>query len=388
MISWNNAKNILCIRLDNAGDVLMCSPALRALKQALPGRRLTLLASEAGREMGALMPEIDQTIVYTAPWIKSCPPRVSNGLEQRIIQKLSRGGFDAAVIFTVYSQSALPAALLSYLAGIPLRAAHCRENPYQLLSHWLPESEPEKTLRHEVKRQLDLVAALGAPAVDEDLSLRISVSHRRSLERKLAERGIDKDFIVVHPGASALSRRYPAEGFAAIVKMIRRKTGMPVVLTGTLPEAGLVKKVVNGNREGVFSLVGVLVLGELAALIDKTRLLISNNTAPVHLAAALKVPVVVLYALTNPQHTPWKTPNRVLFQDVPCKFCYKSVCPQEHHHCLRLVTPARVVNEAIGLLKETEGRSRISRSSRGFGIKPVRPAFLPENEFVRELDNA
>ncbi len=70
---------------------------------------------------------------------------------------MRHGGFDAAVIFTVYSQSPLPAAMLCYLAGIPRRLAHCRENPYALLSDWLREPEPQQRTRHEVERQLDLV---------------------------------------------------------------------------------------------------------------------------------------------------------------------------------------------------------------------------------------
>jgi ADP-heptose:LPS heptosyltransferase len=79
-------------------------------------------------------------------------------------------------------------------------------------------------------------------------------------------------------------------------------------------------------------------------------LLISNNTGPVHLAAAVGTPVVDLYALTNMQHAPWQVPHELLFHDVPCRNCYKSVCPLEHHHCLRLVPPAAVVAAARRLL--------------------------------------
>jgi ADP-heptose:LPS heptosyltransferase len=94
-------------------------------------------------------------------------------------------------------------------------------------------------------------------------------------------------------------------------------------------------------------------LGELGALLSNAPLLISNNSGPVHLAAALGTPVVDLYALTNPQHTPWEVPNRVLNYDVPCKYCYKSVCPEGHHNCLVKVTPEQVVQAAQELLAET-----------------------------------
>jgi ADP-heptose:LPS heptosyltransferase len=71
--------------------------------------------------------------------------------------------------------------------------------------------------------------------------------------------------------------------------------------------------------------------------------LVSNNTGPVHVASAVGTPVVVLYALTNPQHTPWAVPCRVLNHDVPCQPCYKSLCPEGHHDCLRKVAPMEIV---------------------------------------------
>jgi ADP-heptose:LPS heptosyltransferase len=79
--------------------------------------------------------------------------------------------------------------------------------------------------------------------------------------------------------------------------------------------------------------------------------LVSNNSGPVHIAAALNTAVVDVYALTNPQHTPWQVPHRTLYHDVPCKFCYKSICPLEHHDCLRLIPPEAVVKATLELLE-------------------------------------
>ena len=101
-------------------------------------------------------------------------------------------------------------------------------------------------------------------------------------------------------------------------------------------------------------LAGELSLGELGALLEAAELLISNNSGPVHLAAALGTPVVDLYALTNPQHTPWQVPHRILNADVPCKYCYKSVCPERHHDCLTRVMPDDVVAAALSLMDERE----------------------------------
>ncbi len=80
-------------------------------------------------------------------------------------------------------------------------------------------------------------------------------------------------------------------------------------------------------------------------------MLVCNNSAPAHVAAAVGTPAVVLYALTNPQHRPWQAPSRVLSHDVPCRWCYSSVCPEGHHACLRLVPPRDVAQAALELLE-------------------------------------
>src|SRR5690606_33252539 len=110
------------------------------------------------------------------------------------------------------------------------------------------------------------------------------------------------------------------------------------------------------------SLAGQLSLGQLIALIERARLLISNNSGPVHIAAATGTPVVDLYALTNPQHTPWQVASRVLNHDVPCRNCYSSVCPQGHHACLLKVEPQQVADAARELLA-VEPMQRAERAS-------------------------
>jgi ADP-heptose:LPS heptosyltransferase len=91
---------------------------------------------------------------------------------------------------------------------------------------------------------------------------------------------------------------------------------------------------------------------------------LTNNTGPAHIAAAVGTPVVDLYALTNPQHTPWHVPSRVLFHDVPCRNCFSSVCREEHHRCLRGVAPADVAAAVLDLHSRTRGAS-VSGASGG-----------------------
>jgi lipopolysaccharide heptosyltransferase II len=353
--SWGKLSKILCIRLDSLGDVLMTTPALRALKESNPASTITLLTSPVGGAAARYIPEVDEAILYEAPWMKATPQRTDSHHEYSMAAQLQKAGFDAAVIFTVYSQSPFPAALLCYMAEIPLRLAHSFENPYQLLTDWVPDKERFDNRRHEVRRQLDLVASIGAATQDEKLSFQFTSQDQQKLAKKLEGIGIDagNSCVVIHPGASAPSRRYPPHQFAAAAEILTRESGLPVIFTGQRHEQPLVESIRRMMRADSFSLAGKLSLGELGALLSNAPLLISNNSGPVHLAAALGTPVVDLYALTNPQHTPWEVPNRVLNYDVPCKYCYKSVCPEGHHNCLVKVPPEQVVQAAQELLAET-----------------------------------
>lgn len=348
---WQQAKRILCIRLDYMGDVLMTTPAIRALKQSIPGCGITLLTSPGGEAVSRFIPEIDHVITYNAPWMKSSAAHDAQ-TDADMIGTLALHRFDAAVIFTVYSQNPLPAAMLCYLAGIPLRLAHCRENPYRLLTDWIKETEPQEQVRHEVRRQLDLVAAIGARADDERMSLRVPSAATARIIDRLQSMGIDPaaTWTALHPGATAASRRYPPPHWREVAHTLRASLDCPLVFTGSADEAPLIKEIRDGLA-GTHSLAGQLDLGQLAALIALAPVLVSNNTGPAHIAAAVGTPVVDLYALTNPQHTPWKVPSRVLFRDVPCRYCYKSVCPQGHNLCLSGVAPSETVQATIALLR-------------------------------------
>lgn len=371
---WDRAQRILCVRLDYLGDVLMSTPAMRALKKSLPGRHITLLTSPGAAAVTQYISEIDGTIAYAAPWLKNSD-RHAAADDLAMIDRLREGRFDAAVIFTVYSQNPLPAAMLCYLAGIPLRLAHCRENPYQLLTHWIPETEPHERVRHEVRRQLDLVATIGAHTADERLSFTVPSADTAQAQRILKELDIDAErpWLVMHPGATAASRRYPPQLWARAARELAATLDCPLVFTGSKEESALVEQIRRGVPHA-HSLAGKLSLGQLAALIAQAPVLVSNNTGPAHLAAAVGTPVVDLYALTNPQHAPWQVENRVLFHDVPCRYCYKSSCPQGHHLCLTGVPPERVagaVRELLDIRMRADPGGRASASVAGNVLPPV-----------------
>lgn len=388
--AWRAARRVLCVRLDGMGDVLMTTPAIAALRAE--GRRVTLLASPAGAAIGALVPDVDEVIACEAPWMKATPPRPlarhgirsvctpggeppGAGAAERggggepagagarapgaegaavdlaMVRRLAEGGFDAAVVFTVYSQSALPAALLCLLADIPLRLAHSREKPYQLLTDWLPDPEPAQVVRHEARRQLDLVASVGCTVEDERLRLRVPPAAREAVRALLAERGVAPGrWLLVHPGASAPSRRYPPALLVEAARALVLVTGWTIVLAGAASDRELAEQIRMEIGPSAVSVAGELDLAGLAALIEAAPVMIGNNSGPMHVAAAVGTRVVDLYALTNPQHTPWSVESRVLSCDVPCKYCYSSVCLEGHHGCLRGVSAEQVVEATLSLL--------------------------------------
>lgn len=350
-MTWRGLARVLAIRLDNLGDLLMTTPALAAMRASLPAAQITLLTSPGAAAAAPHLPMVDAVWPWQVPWM----PGAGGGREIELVERLANGGFDAAVIFSVCTQSALPAALVCRMAGIPRRLAHSRENPYGLLTHWVPETDAPAAgaLRHEAARQLDLVAQVGWHIASDRLRFVVHEADRRRVAERLAAAGIG-DFVLLHPGASAPSRRWPAERFAAVGAALA-DTGLAPVVCGGADEADLVQAATPRAAGPVLALAGALTLGELAALIERAQVLVCNNSAPAHLAAALGTPVVCLYALTNPQHTPWRAASRVLNHDVPCRGCHKSRCPELHHACLREVQPADVAEAARALLAARAG---------------------------------
>jgi lipopolysaccharide heptosyltransferase II len=354
-MTWMKAKNVLCVRLDAMGDVLMTTPAMEALKEMHPERRLTLLTSVQGKKIAESIPFIDEVLTYPAPWLKTSAESTGPEMFYSMVKTLQDKKFDAVVIFTVYSQNPLPSAMLCFLAGIPLRAAYCRENPYALLTDWMKESEPDQILRHEVKRQLDLVSELGAASHDRRMILAVNSAARSSMLGKLTSLGVEKElerWILIHPGSTAPSRRYPPAGFAQAAEYFCKHSDSCILFLGGAQEYELIEEVRSLMKSESFNLGGTLTLEESIALIEMAPVLISNNSGPVHIAAALGTPVVDLYALTNPQHTPWMVKHALLFKQVPCRFCYKSLCPEGHNDCLNKISPYEIFQCGVQLARQ------------------------------------
>jgi ADP-heptose:LPS heptosyltransferase len=312
-----------------------------------------------GAQISGLNPDLDGVLTYssplTDPWLEV--PH-DPGRELRLVDTLRQGEFDGAIIFTSYHQSPLPTALLCYLAGIPLRLGATDDGAGSLLTtrhHW-PEG-----LYHEVERALSLVGAVGFRNADPDLVLRVPAEARRRVRERLAAAGIQlaRPLIVVHPGCSMPARTYSWERFAAAADLLVERLGAQVVLTGTAAEAPLVRRIQAHTKHQAWDWTGDGNLGELAGLVEVADLVITNNTGPAHIAAAVKTPVVVLFAWTNPpeQWRPWRVEHRLLNRPVACRLCYQRICPHDHE-CLD-VAPTQVVEAASGLLAEAYAGGRM-----------------------------
>jgi lipopolysaccharide heptosyltransferase II len=355
---WHSARRILAIRLDNLGDVLVTTPAIHAIKATLPNSELSLLTSPVGAQVARLNPDIDEVIVYEAPWMDPWQKLPQNSKrEQQVIAMIQERQFDGAIIFTSYHQSSLPAAYLCYLADIPLRLAASIDGPGSLLT--TRHKHPERMM-HEVERGLDLVNAIGLSTKALDLVLKVPIMAREHVYEFLSSQNVDpfRPLIVIHPGCSMPARTYPFDMYAQVIDLVIERLDATVVVTGTQDEQALVEhvldKVQEHHRKAILTCTGTLPFPEFCALIEAADLMITNNTGPMHIAAAVKTPVVALFALTNPpeQWGPWHVPHRQLYHDVACRICYHRICPY-NHECLRMVTPELVIEAAKELLMES-----------------------------------
>jgi ADP-heptose:LPS heptosyltransferase len=358
MNEWLKARNILAVRLDNIGDVIMLGPALRAVKEASPQARLTLLASPGGATAAPLLPWIDDVIVWRPIWqdvggrMLFDPER-----EWELIRLLAERRFDAALVFSSFSQTPHTPGYVCYLAGIPLRAGESREFGGSTLS---TELQGAPTEMHQAERNLRLVEHLGFAARDRRLVVAIPDSARGRITSLVKEKGIDPDvpFILIHPGASAKARRYPAARFGRVADLLTRG-GWQVLVTGVEREAQLLEEVKQLAPSACY-LVGETTLPEYAALLECAALVICNDTLPMHLADAVRTPEVVLFSGTDyeEQWRPRTTPARLLRRTTPCHPCYLFECPIGLP-CLD-IPPEEAVEVAEALMRDVRKITTVS----------------------------
>jgi ADP-heptose:LPS heptosyltransferase len=305
----------LAVRLDNAGDVLLTGPALRAVAGA--GAEVTLWCGRHGAAAAQLLPGVAHVVVCSAPWVEFAPDPVDPAGVQGLVDRVAKGGYDEAIVFTSFHQSPLPTALLLQLAGVRTVSAISEDYPGALL-----------TLRHRVDEDLH--------EVERNLSLVVSLTG-------------SAPYVVMHPGVSVPARAWSPRRCAAAVDLLS-EAGWRVVVTGAPAERGLTRFV--AGSAGV-DLGGRTGLAELAAVIAGADAVVVGNTGPAHLAAAVGTPVVSLFAPVVPAHRwrPYGVASVLLGdQDAPCRGTRARECPVAGHPCLDGVGPVAVLDAVDALV--------------------------------------
>jgi ADP-heptose:LPS heptosyltransferase len=328
----------LVVRQDNAGDVLLAGPAVRAV--AAGAGRVTLLCGPAGREAAGLLPGVDEVVVHPAEWIAADPEPVQRARIERRVGELAALRADCALILTSFHQSPLPQALLLRMAGVPRIGAISEDYPGSLLDvrHRVDDG------LHEVQRALSLALAMGfAPATGDDIRLRVRLPGK--------DPAATSD-VVVHPGTSVPARAWAPERHAALVRTLVER-GMRVHVTGHESERGLTRLVAGAHGH---DLGGRTTLAELAEVLAGAACVVAGNTGPAHLAAAVGTPVVSLFAPTVPAHRwrPWRVRHELLHVEVPCAGCRARICPVPGHPCLDALELEDVVAAVDALCAERE----------------------------------
>jgi ADP-heptose:LPS heptosyltransferase len=329
----------LIARLDNAGDVLLAGPAVRAVAAHVD--KVVMLTGPHGSAAATLLPDVDEVIEWCAPWIDPNPAPVTAQHVAALQHAVRAHAPQAALLLTSFHQSPLPLALLLRLAGVGWIGAISDDYPGSLLDlrHRIEGDLPE------AQRGLDLAEAAGyrLPAGDDGL-----LAVRRplpSVEHLTGAPG----YVVMHPGASVPAREWPVQHCAAAVRALTT-AGYRVLVTGSAREQQLTAQVAGDT--GV-DLGGCTDLPTLAAVLDGASVVIAGNTGPAHLAAAVGTPVVSLFAPVVPaaRWAPYGVPTVLLGdQHAACRDTRARHCPVPGHPCLSRVRPADVVDAIACLL--------------------------------------
>lgn len=343
-----NAGTALVARLDNAGDVLLTGPAVRAVAHG--SDRVVFVAGPAGAEAAAQLPGVDEVVCLEAPWVGYRPPAVDSDTLDAFVTLIARAGVTKAVVFGSSHQSPLPLALLLRLAGVPFIGAISHDYPGSLLDIRHHPAE-----EHEVERALSLADACGFPAPPGDdgrLRLRGPLPTARPVEAR---------YVVVHPGASVSARALPVDLASTVLGLLVRR-GRNVVVTGGADERALTRRVAGPPRPRVRDLGGRTDLAGLAGVIAGADAVVCGNSLPAHLAAAVGTPVVSVFAPVVPlaRWAPHRVRSAVFGeQSVPCAGCRARECPVPGQPCIGVVS-ALDVADAVDEVVAGDGRPRRS----------------------------
>ena len=328
-----NIGSILFIRVDRVGDMALSTPALRAIKAALPKVQLTVMASLANAPILKNNPDVDEVIVYD---------RSAGLLEKmRFINGLRSLHFDLAI--DPYTDYELKTAWLAGMSGAAHRIGYAAFGREIFFNCPVPKIEGN---RHFVDGVLDLLKRIGIPSENRSPAIYIGADEQVWAGQWLQENGFHgKKIVAIQPGAYYKTQRWLPEHYAELIRLIRRQTALEVVLLGGPSDASVIEDIlVRLNHTVCVSIQGDI--RKFFAILSQCLLLVCNNSGPLHCAGALKIPTISFIGPTvKEQWMPVGDIHRVLrLDDLPCIGCNRGWCKIKTHDCMRLIRPERVMD--------------------------------------------
>jgi heptosyltransferase-2 len=328
------------------GDAVLTTPALGAVREAFPSARIVVAARPLVAELFRHHPDVDGILVYDKEGMHSGAAGML-----RMAAELRRRRFDAALLL----QNAFDAALLAFLAGVPERMGYATDGRRLLLTRAIPVTEETRRLHH-AEYYLRLVDGLGIrlPASPR-LRLRVTREETDAMEGRFSSLGIPKGKKVlgINPGATyGSAKRWFPDRFAAVADALSEEWGTSVVLMGSATERPLAEDIGAAMRGNPVNLAGLTTVRELMSLLSLCSFLVTNDSGPMHIAAALDVPLAAIFGPTDWRTTsPWTDKARIVRVGVDCSPCMLRECDRGHE-CMLGVTAEMVVAAARDLVSE------------------------------------
>ncbi len=324
-------KKILIIRLDRVGDVVLSTPAIRAVRENYPNSRIDLLVAKYTKDLVIGNRNVDRVIIH----------------KETELDK----DYDVAIAL----HPGLVQNYLVFKSGAVWRVGYSGWGGSFFLTHRVKDDRAAR-VRHEVISALEVVGRVGCTT--KDVSLEVSQTPEGNSEARafLDVNGIKpgEPYVVVHPGARQEHIRWHHERFAKVADRIARECGLKVILTGGALEAGLVRQVKSLMRQQAACATGLSLTG-IVSLLKGSKIFIGNSTGPMHIAAALQIPVVAIISIMHPLDSlevwgPWGTTSIVLHKDTGCKKCQPGNCLS--YECLDQVSVEEVYGAVLSLLNK------------------------------------
>ena len=340
-------NNIVILRTDRIGEVLLSTVAVDAVKRRYPEARVSFVTSEYSRPVIEGRADIERII--TVDTMKKGENFVKAA---KLASSVRKGGFDTAVVLNPHRVLHLAC----FLAGIPRRVGYDRKWGF-LLTDKAPD-ERDKGEKHEIEYTMELLGKLDIKDAPPSPQLSVREKSEKSVEEVLSRMGVDKAsrLVAVHPGSSNPAKIWPPENYAGLIRRILSELDCRIAVIGSKVEKDLDEGIIREADKEVIDLTGALDLKELAALLKRSAVFVGNDTGPMHMAAALGTPVVAIFGRNIPgagpkRWCPWGKKNVVFHEDPGCDPCYDTKCPYDHK-CLRAVTVDAVFEAVKGLLDE------------------------------------